>query len=81
MFIGGVLMVLEKVAAILEETLDVNADDITLETRLQEDLDADSIDAVDIAMSIEDEFKIEVPDEVIENMRTVSDIVDFIENA
>lgn len=74
-------MVLEKVAAILEETLDVNADDITLETRLQEDLDADSIDAVDIAMSIEDEFKIEVPDEVIENMRTVSDIVDFIENA
>lgn len=74
-------MVFEKVAAILEDTLDVSADDITLETRLEEDLDADSIDAVDIVMSIEDEFEIEVPDEVIENMKTVSDIVDFIESA
>ena len=47
---------------------------------LEEDLDADSLDAIDIVMSIEDEFQVEVPDEVIADMKSVGDIVNFIEN-
>lgn len=74
-------MVFEKVAEILAEQLDIeNIDSITLESLLAEDLGADSLDSIDIVMSIEDEFKLEVPDEVIENMRSVEDIVNFIEN-
>ena len=65
---------------ILAEQLSVDPDKITMESMLEEDLDADSLDAIDIVMSIEDEFEIEVPDEVIANMKSVGDIVNFIEN-
>lgn len=73
-------MVFEKVVQILAEQLSVDPDKITMESMLEEDLDADSLDAIDIVMSIEDEFEIEVPDEVISNMKSVGDIVNFIEN-
>ncbi|HIW85471.1 MAG TPA: acyl carrier protein [Candidatus Eubacterium faecipullorum] len=73
-------MVFEKVVQILAEQLSVDPDKITMESMLEEDLDADSLDAIDIVMSIEDEFEIEVPDEVIANMKSVGDIVNFIEN-
>lgn len=73
-------MVFEKIKEILAEQLDIDADSITMESLLVEDLGADSLDSIDIVMSVEDEFKIEVPDEVIENMTTVADIVNFIEN-
>lgn len=73
-------MVFEKVVQILAEQLSVDPDKITMESLLEEDLDADSLDAIDIVMSIEDEFEIEVPDEVIANMKSVGDIVNFIEN-
>ena len=56
-------MVLEKVKAILSEQFDVEEDSITPDTNLSEDLEADSLDVVDLLMSIEDEFEIEVPDE------------------
>ena len=55
-------MVLEKVKAILSEQFDVEEDSITPDTNLSEDLEADSLDVVDLLMSIEDEFEIEVPD-------------------
>ena len=64
-------MVLEKVKAILAEQFDVEEDKITADTDLQEDLGADSLDVVDLLMSIEDEFEVEVPDEEIENIKTV----------
>ena len=64
-------MVLEKVKAILAEQFDVDEDKITVDTDLQEDLGADSLDVVDLLMSIEDEFEVEVPDEEIENIKTV----------
>ena len=51
-----------------------------MDSLLEEDLDADSLDAIDVVMSIEDEFQIEVPDEVISSMKSVADIVNFIEN-
>lgn len=73
-------MVLDKIKEILAEQLSVDPDKITMDSLLEEDLDADSLDAIDIVMSIEDEFRIEVPDEVIADMKSVSDIVNFIEN-
>lgn len=72
-------MVLEKVKAILSEQFDVEEDSITPETNLTEDLEADSLDVVDLLMSIEDEFEIEVPDEEIENIKTVDQLVKYIE--
>ncbi len=74
-------MVFEKVVDILAEQLDIeNKNSITLETSLVEDLGADSLDSIDIVMSVEDEFNIEVPDEIVANMKTVGDIVNFIES-
>ena len=72
-------MVLEKVKAILAEQFDVDEDKITADTDLQEDLGADSLDVVDLLMSIEDEFDVEVPDEEIENIKTVGSLVSYIE--
>ena len=72
-------MVLEKVKAILAEQFDVEEEKITAETDLQEDLGADSLDVVDLLMSIEDEFDIEVPDEDVENIKTVGNLVSYIE--
>ena len=72
-------MVLEKVKAILAEQFDVEEDKITADTDLQEDLGADSLDVVDLLMSIEDEFEVEVPDEEIENIKTVGELVSYIE--
>ena len=51
-----------------------------METNLLDDLCADSLDVVDLVMSIEDEFEMEVPDEEIEKMKTVADVVKFIED-
>ncbi|MBQ1349087.1 MAG: acyl carrier protein [Ruminococcus sp.] len=73
------IMVLEKVKAILAEQFDVEEDKITVDTDLQEDLGADSLDVVDLLMSIEDEFEVEVPDEEIENIKTVGALVNYIE--
>lgn len=72
-------MVFEKVRDILCDQLEQEEDAVTMESLVMEDLGADSLDVVDIVMSIEDEFEIEVPDEVIENVKTVGDIVKFIE--
>ena len=72
-------MVLEKVKAILAEQFDADEDKITADTDLQEDLGADSLDVVDLLMSIEDEFDVEVPDEEIENIKTVGTLVSYIE--
>ena len=72
-------MVLEKVKSILAEQFDVEEDTITEETSLHDDLVADSLDVVDLLMSIEDEFSIEVPDEDVENIKTVGSLVAYIE--
>ena len=72
-------MVLEKVKAILAEQVDVEEDKVTADTDLQEDLGADSLDVVDLLMSIEDEFGVEVPDDEIENIKTVGSLVSYIE--
>jgi len=73
-------MIFEKVAAILAEQLDAEVESITPETNLVDDLGADSLDVVDLVMTLEDEFDMEIPDEDIENVRTVGDIVKYLED-
>ncbi len=73
-------MVLEKVKAILSRQFDVEEDEIVAETTLADDLGADSLDVVDLLMSIEDEFDVEIPDEEVENIKTVGALVEYIES-
>lgn len=73
-------MVLDKMKDILVEQLECNPEDITMESLLVDDLGADSLDAIDIVMSVEYTFKVEVPDEIIEKIETVGDIVNYIED-
>ena len=73
-------MVLDKMKDILVEQLECNPEDITMESLLVDDLGADSLDAIDIVMSVEDTFKVEVPDEIIEKIETVGNIVNYIED-
>ena len=73
-------MVLDKMKDILVEQLECNPEDITMESLLVDDLGADSLDAIDIVMSVEDTCKVEVPDEIIEKIETVGDIVNYIED-
>lgn len=72
-------MVFEKVKEILCEQLDVEEDKVTAEASIVDDLGADSLDVVDLVMSLEEEFDIEIPDEDVENMKTVGDMVKYIE--
>ncbi len=71
-------MVFEKIRAILSEQLDIEEDEITMESNIAEDLRADSLDVVDLIMAIEDEFEVEIPDEEIKNVKTVGDVVNYI---
>lgn len=71
-------MEFEKIRAIICEQYGIDEDEVTLETHL-EDLNFDSLDMIEIAMDIEDEFNVEVPDEVLEKFVTIGDIVDFLE--
>ena len=73
-------MVLDKMKDILVEQLECDPEDIIMESLLVDDLGADSLDAIDIVMSVEDTFKVEVPDEIIEKIETVGDIVNYIED-
>lgn len=74
-------MVFEKVRAILCDQLDLNENNVTMNSSIAEDLGADSLDVVDLIMSLEDEFDLEVPDEQVENIKTVGDLVRFIEGS
>lgn len=72
-------MVFEKVKAIIVDQLDVDENDVVESANIQDDLGADSLDIVDLVMSFEEEFDIEIPDEEVEKIKTVGDIVKFIE--
>ncbi len=72
-------MVFEKIQKILCEQLDLEEKQVTMDSDIVEDLEADSLDVVDLVMSIEDEFGLEVPDEQIEEFRVVGDVVRFIQ--
>ncbi|MDR2610641.1 MAG: acyl carrier protein [Clostridiales Family XIII bacterium] len=72
-------MAFEKIKNIIAEQLQVEPDVVTPETSLMKDLEADSLDAVEIIMGIENEFGIEIPDEEAEKFKTISDIVAYVE--
>ena len=72
--------VFERLQKILAEQFEIDEDDITLNSDIVDDLGADSLDLVDLVMSIEDEFEIEVPDEAIEEIKTVDEAVKYIED-
>lgn len=73
-------MVFEKIKKIITEQLEVDQSIITDNASITGDLGADSLDLVDLAMSIEDEFDIELSDEALEKIKTVSDLVAYIED-
>ena len=73
-------MVFEKIKKILADQLDVDAEEMTADTKIADDLGADSLDVVELLMSIEDEFEVEIPDEEIENLKTIGDVVEYIQN-
>ncbi len=72
-------MIFEKIKEILAEQLDADIDSMTMNTDIARDLGADSLDVVELLMSIEDEFSIEVPDEEIENIKTIGDLTEYIQ--
>ena len=72
-------MVFERIREIICDQLDLEEDKVTMDSDIMEDFEADSLDVVDLVMSIEDEFGLEVPDDQIENFRTAGDAVRYIE--
>ncbi len=69
----------ERIRELLAEQLDIEEEKITMESDILEDFEADSLDVVDMVMSLEDEFGVEVPDEAVEGLKTVGDVVRYIE--
>ena len=70
----------EKVQKIVCEQLGVSAEEVKSEASFIDDLGADSLDTVELAMAFEEEFEIEIPDEEAENIQTVKNAVDYITN-
>lgn len=73
-------MTFDKIKEIIIEQLQVKEDAIQLDTNLMKDLDADSLDAVEIIMAIEDTYGIEIPDEDAEKLQTVEDLVKYVDD-
>ena len=72
-------MVLDQIKKILVETMDIEEEKVTLDAKLKDDLNLDSLDSVELIMSAEEDFGIEIPDEDVMNFKTVNDIVNYIE--
>ncbi len=71
-------MYFEKIRDIIAKQLDVDAQSISMESRLIDDLKADSLDIVELIMDLEQEFNIEIPDEELPKVQTVADIVGYL---
>ena len=69
----------EKVKAVIVEQLGVDEDQVTLDASFSDDLGADSLDTVELIMAFEEEFGVEIPDDQAEKIKTVKDVVDYIE--
>ena len=75
------MSIFDQVVEIIKANLSLGDKVITLDSNLEDDLGADSIDAMQIVMELEDTFEIEIPTEAAENIKTVKDLVDYIENS
>ena len=74
------ICIFQKGKSILIDQLDVEEEKVTPEASIADDLGADSLDIVDLVMSLEEEFDLEIPDDQVENIKTVGDIVKYIED-
>lgn len=72
--------IFDKVKGLIVDELAVDEALVNPDARLVEDLGADSIDAVELIMTVEDEFSIEISDEVLQNLKTVNDLVAYIKD-
>lgn len=70
----------EKIQEIIVDVLGVEKDSVTMDSNLMDDLNADSLDALDIATQIEESLSVKIPDEDFAKFETVKDIVEYIEN-
>jgi acyl carrier protein len=71
----------DEVKEVIVEQLNVSSDEVKPESRFVEDLGADSLDVVEMIMALEEKFEIEIPDSEAEKIKTVQDVVDYIEKA
>ena len=78
MFSGGINM-LDKIIEIVAEKLNVDSNDISLDTSFVDDLQADSLDMVELVMCLEEEIGFKVDDDNLEEIKTVKDVLDLIE--
>lgn len=72
-------MIFDKIKEIIVDQLGVEEDTVTLDANIQDDLGADSLDIVDLIQNIEDAYDLSIPDEAAENIKTVGDIVSYVE--
>ena len=73
-------MVFEKIQEIIADKLGIDAEEITLDSSIKDDLNADSLDLFEIVTGVEEEFDVEVPTEALGDMNTVKDMVAYIES-
>lgn len=73
------MSVLNGVKEIINEILDIPIEEIKLESNLAEDLEADSLDIVEMLMQLEDKFGLQIPESTAENLKTVKDVVEYLE--
>ncbi len=72
-------MIFEKIRKLLAEQINISQDEIKMESDIINDLGADSLDVVEMLMAVETEFNVTVPDEIAMEMKTIGDVVSFIE--
>lgn len=72
---------LEEIKKLISKELNISPEKIKTESKLSEDLDVDSLDAIELIMTLEEEFGISIPDNEAQNFKTVGDIITFIEKA
>ena len=73
-------MVFEKIKELLADQLGADEESMTMDTNIATDLGADSLDVVELLAELQDEFGVEIPDEEIENIKTIGDLTEYIQN-
>ncbi|MBR6103072.1 MAG: acyl carrier protein [Ruminococcus sp.] len=74
-------MIFERICQIIAEQLDIDAEDIRMNSSIQDDLNADSLDVMEVAMAVGDEYDIEISEEELDKIKTVGDVVRYVEAA
>jgi acyl carrier protein len=70
----------ERVVQIIAEELNIEPDELTMDTHITDDLNADSLDAMEVILKIEEEFDVEIPDDIVQTIQTIADVVEFLDN-